>query len=181
MQSVCYGNINRICWYQHGWRHANHELRGKKEEFGKTRSKKAIAFDLDRGRKRLRQIMQDRFYPAFTPPWNRCSLTTLDMLVELNYQAISRDWNAVPVAPDKLPDFPVNVDLHTRKDVALAKGWQKLAADMERAIGGGYCGIMIHHRCMNDNAFRFLEVFLGKLVQSSVFHLVNVKELVAYE
>lgn len=181
LQSVCLRNNNRICWYQHGWRHTNHELRGKKQEFGSSRSKDAIALDLDRGRRRLLQIMQNRFYPAFTPPWNRCSQATLEEMIALKYKAISRNQGADPPAPGKLPDFPVNVDLHTRREVAPAKGWEKLAAEMKGAIAGGYCGIMIHHQRMNDNAFGFLEDFLGRLVQSPVFHLVNLKELVENE
>jgi hypothetical protein len=30
------------CWHQHGWRHRNHEPRGKKQEFGPFRSADAL-------------------------------------------------------------------------------------------------------------------------------------------
>ncbi len=177
LEKICQKNIKRICWYQHGWRHANHEIQGKKQEFGAVRSITNILHDLVQGRRRLRRLVKDLFYPAFTPPWNRCSQTTLEKLLTLEYQAISRYRGASPPAPSGLPDFPVNVDLHTRKEADPVEGWENLSKEMERAISGGYCGIMIHHRRMNGNAFAFLENLLEILLQSEVFHLVTLKDL----
>lgn len=178
LQKSCRCNAGRICWYQHGWRHTNHELRGKKQEFGPERSKEAVAQDLERGRRRLERIMLNRFYPAFTPPWNRCSQTTLEELIALDYRAVSRNQGARPSAPDILPEFYVNVDLHTRREKVPAEGWRNLTKEMEQALVAGYFGIMIHHQRMNDHAFGFLESFLKWLTQSSVFHLVNLSNLV---
>ena len=56
------------CWHQHGWRHHNHEPRGKKQEFGPARSPGALRRDLERGRRRLEALMGPSFFPVFTPP-----------------------------------------------------------------------------------------------------------------
>ena len=152
------------CWHQHGWRHANHEKMGKKQEFGPERSALEIGKDLVRGRRRLESLMGKDFYPVFTPPWNRCGLETLNQLKELGYHAVSRSAGSLPPPPEGLPDFQVNVDLHTRRDPDPGAGWQGLFTDIETAVGSGCCGIMIHHRLMNDAAYEFLGLFLTSIV-----------------
>ena len=170
-------NSGRWCWHQHGWRHINHETKGKKQEFGAARTAAAIKRDLAQGKKRLERIMGDRFYPVFTPPWNRCSRTTLELLKELGYAAVSRSRGSKTPLPGGLPDYNINVDLHTRKEKRPADGWKKLLAELGQAFTQKHCGIMLHHRMMNDAAFVFLEILLKKLVESPEFELVNFKDL----
>ncbi len=148
------------CWHQHGWSHANHQESGRKSEFGSQRSEQAIHSDLVRGRSRLRALLGPAFFPVFTPPWNRCSLATLQILAQLDFAAVSRTPGARPAAESLLPDLAVNVDLHTRKEQDPATGWQNLLHDLARATDSGRIGIMIHHQLMNDRAFAFLEMFL---------------------
>jgi hypothetical protein len=167
------------CWHQHGWRHLNHEVEGKKQEFGGSRSPSQIREDLVRGRHRLEIHMGEDFYPVFTAPWNRCSSITLELLKELGYHAVSRSKGSLPPAPEGLPDFQVNVDLHTRKEVDAEEGWDGLFAELKGALLSGLCGIMIHHRRMNDVAFDFLEVLLQKLSRHEGLRIVNFKDLVA--
>ena len=165
------------CWHQHGWRHVNHETRGKKQEFGPDRLASAIEHDLLRGRKRLEFLMGEDFYPAFTPPWNRCGQETLNHLKTMGYRAISRSRGATPPAPDGLPDVAVNADLHTRKDATPDEGWENLFAELEQAISGGFCGIMIHHQRMNNAAFDFLDLLLTLLGQHNNFMQVSLEKL----
>ncbi len=172
-------NPSRWCWYQHGWRHVNHEVEGKKQEFGAARSLSEIKQDLMRGKGRLEQLMGKAFSPVFTPPWNRCSADTLQVLKDLGYAAISRSSGSQPHSPGGLPDFYVNVDLHTRKEQNPAAGWHNLWLEFERAIASGYCGIMIHHQMMNHAAFDFLEILLKALVNHKKIHLFNFKDLVS--
>ncbi len=146
------------CWHHHGWRHMNHELTGKKQEFGPSRSEKELMHDLGRGKERLESILGKDFTQIFTPPWNRCSGDCMKGLMSLGYQGISRFENARPEAPEGLKDLSVNVDLHTLKASDPAIEWQMLMKQLEQAIGSGRCGIMIHHQRMNDNAFTFLEL-----------------------
>jgi peptidoglycan/xylan/chitin deacetylase (PgdA/CDA1 family) len=167
-----------LCWHQHGWRHVNHEPRGKKQEFGPARAYAAIQRDIQRGKARLETIIGRHFYPVFTPPWNRCSPDTLRIIQDLGYRAVSRSHPAPP-PPDGLTDFAVNLDLHTRKDGGGRRGWAHLLQDVENSLSGGRCGIMLHHRRMNDAAFDFLVILLEILVAHPRIRLVNFKHLPA--
>lgn len=151
------------CWHTHGWRHVNHEAVGRKSEFGPSRSAAEIHDDLKRGMQRLRNLLGDRFFPIFTPPWNRCSRATLECLSGVGYLAVSRDIGAVPSPPPSLVDIPIDVDLHTRKERSVPDGWKALFLQIEKAFRRGSCGFMIHHQRMNENAFRFLDDLLGIL------------------
>ena len=170
-------NPKRLCWFQHGWRHVNHEREGKKQEFGDARKPDDIRRDLDRGKTRLRQLMQARFFQIFTPPWNRCSSIALRELIALGYTAISRSYNSKPPSPRDLPDFYTNVDLHTRKEKNPASGWQNLFQELEQTLASNYCGIMIHHQLMNDAAFGFLEILLKALKNQNHMQLVHLGDL----
>jgi hypothetical protein len=177
IQGLCSKNSNLWCFYQHGWRHVNHELTGKKQEFGPARPTGEIEQDLMRGRKRLMFLMQDAFFPAFTPPWNRCSKETLDVLKTSGCQVISRSRGVSPRAPAGMPDFQVNVDLHTRKEHTAALGWKNLYAELATGITDGFCGIMIHHQRMNDNALNFLEGLLERMTAMDAFCFYHLKDL----
>ena len=174
------GRSSQWCWHQHGWRHINHEPTGKKLEFGPNRTAAQIKSDLIRGRRRLEALMGEDFYPVFTPPWNRCDLSTLILLKELGYHAVSSFGGSRPRPPDPLPDFHVNVDLHTRREQAPVSGWNGLFIDLKRALLSGFCGIMIHHQRMNQAAFEFLEVLLGVFSGCRDFSVVHFKDLVRF-
>ena len=169
---------NLWCWHQHGWQHQNHQTEGKCWEFGDQRTAGQIEADLVRGYRHLESMMGDNFFPAFTPPWNRCNLLTLDLLKKLGYYAVSRYQGSSPASTD-LPDLQVNVDLHTRKDPEADIGWIKLFRDIERALTDGMCGLMIHHNRMNHNAFEFLDLLLSALKQSRVC-LVGFQDLLRF-
>ncbi len=151
------------CWHQHGWRHLNHEVQGKKQEFGPARSDEQIVQDILSGRDKLSQILRDRFTPVFTPPWNRCDARTLSVLKYHGYQGISRHWRSLPSSSEELPDFPVRVDLHTRREAAPEAGWKALRKEFAVSAASGVCGVMIHHQRMNAAAFTFLELLLHTL------------------
>ncbi len=168
------------CWHQHGWRHKNHETRGKKQEFGTARPADVVRSDLTRGRTHLESILGNDFYPAFTPPWNRCGKETLRHLHALGYKAVSRSRGASPAAPEGLPDFQVNVDLHTRKERDPGEAWRALFAELRQAAATGLVGVMIHHQRMNDAAFHFLDILVRILCRSPDFQPVTLKELAEF-
>ena len=171
------GGSTQWCWHQHGWRHINHEPIGKKQEFGPTRTGPQMERDLLRGRRRLEALMDKDFYPVFTPPWNRCGRPALILLKELGYYAVSRNEDSQPSAPVQLPEFRVNVDLHTRKEQRPVEGWDGLFKDLEHALKSGFCGIMIHHQRMNRAAFEFLEIVLDVFSRSKDLSLVHFRDL----
>ena len=168
------------CWHQHGWRHANHERSGKKQEFGPSRPPAKASQEVRRGRDRLQTLMGRHFYPVFTPPWNRCSAETLAELVNLNFRAVSRSRNSQPPAPRCLPEFSVHVDLHTRKEPKEEDARNAALGELQQGMGDSLCGVMLHHRRMNDRAFAFLELLLEILVQNSRIELVNFRDLLGH-
>jgi len=161
IKSTAHKKKSLFCWHQNGWKHTNYEDSEVKQEFGPARSISEIIDDLEKGWVRLESVLGDDFYPAFTPPWNMCSETTLQLIRELKYNSISRFHGISPKAPNSLPEFPVNIDLHTRKETDPLRDWKKLINEIKATVSYGYCGIMLHHKYMNDNAFDFLELFLN--------------------
>lgn len=169
------------CWHQHGWRHANHEVVGKKQEFGSARPAEAVVGDLRKGRDRLRDLLGEDFYPAFTPPWNRCGPEALTGLVDLGFRALSRSDGAKPPSPPDLPEFPVNVDLHTRREADPETGWENFLSELQSAVSAGTAGIMLHHQRMNDAAVNFLDRLLPMIGGHSGFRVAGLPELAAAE
>ena len=177
IQSRALKSASLWCWHQHGWRHVNHEAGGKKQEFGSARKSSAIKNDLLKGRQRLEKILGNQFYPVFTPPWNRCSLDTLELLKESGYLAISRNCGALPASFAALPDHCMHIDLHTQKEQHPVVGWDRLFKTMTKDISTGRCGIMLHHQKMNSVAFDFLEILLKNIKKCKKIQLVNFKDL----
>lgn len=159
-------NNNQWYWHQHGRVHRNFETDGKKQEFGPARTRSEIQTSLTQGRKRLEHLLDKDFHPVFTPPWNRCGIDTLQSLVDLNYRAISRSKGAQPETIDFLPDYQVNVDLHTRREATPQLALDNLLKEIEQGVGSGLCGIMIHHQRMNSAALLLLDILLG-LIKSN--------------
>jgi hypothetical protein len=166
------------CWHQHGQVHHNFENEGKKQEFGPARPPAIIRSSLAQGRRRLEQLLAEDFLPVFTPPWNRCGEATLQALADLGYVAVSRSLGARPPTLPGLPDFQVNVDLHTRKESDPRQSFAKLLAEIEEGFASGRCGIMIHHQRMNGHALELLDLFLEKIAGNQQVQPVHFGDLV---
>ena len=164
-------------WAQHGWRHRNHAPEGKKEEFGPARPCGAKRRDLLLGFERLSSLVGEELLPIFVPPWNRCDEDTLTALRDLGFKALSRSLGARPVAPPNLPDYPVTVDLHTRKEENGKAGRLALLKELSEGLSRPLCGIMIHHQQMNEAAFAFLELLLQSLTPWRRARLVHLGDL----
>jgi peptidoglycan/xylan/chitin deacetylase (PgdA/CDA1 family) len=137
-----------ISWHQHGLAHANHESSERKHEFGPTRAGWLQRRDISEGQARLRDLLGDTD-PIFTPPWNRCTATTGHCLVELGFEALSRESRAETLAIPGLSEMPVNIDWFAHhKGVRLNHlEFSKLLAEV---IGrSGRVGLMLHHADMN--------------------------------
>jgi hypothetical protein len=79
----------RLFVLQHGWRHQNHAVDGKKSEFPRERSRPAVACDLATGRMRLVTLFEARALPVLAPPWNRFDCRFLSLLVDRGLSGIS--------------------------------------------------------------------------------------------
>ena len=170
-------HTSQWCWHQHGWLHRNHELEGKKQEFGPGRPATEQGADLLKGKERLLSIMGNTFSPFFTPPWNRCSLDTLLALQELQFTAVSRSTGATPLSPPGLPDLQINTDLHTRKEEHPEACLANLLLEFEQGLITGRSGIMIHHQRMNQTAFDFLALLLELIASHPSLHPVRFQEI----
>jgi predicted deacetylase len=152
--------------HQHGFAHLNHELVGRKSEFGEGRFWSWQRADLTAGRKVLKALFGERLDPIFTPPWNRCSAATPSLLAELGFGALSRSRSAP--AQDALHELPVDVDWCRHARQALAVGAEdtaeRAAAELAaRVEAGGPVGLMLHHAAMDAASLRQLVPLLDSL------------------
>lgn len=179
IQHLCDRQSSRWCWHQHGWTHTNHEPVGKKCEFGNSRAPADIEDDIFRGRKRLQTIIGAQVAPIFTPPWNRCSQSTLHILKNAGFKAVSRSSGATPDPTPLFADYQVNVDLHTRKEPDHTSCLSALCAELKQAASSGRIGIMIHHQRMNRNAFTVLESLLAFVAENELLQAVDFNHLLS--
>ncbi len=164
------------CWHMHGWTHGNHQRSGKKCEFGSDRSAAAIEKDIVRGRDRLESILGSAFYPVFTPPWNRCTATTAAILKKHGFKAVSRSFGEQKNHLC-LPDYCINVDLHTRKEADPLSARDGLRGEWRQAVNQGRIGVMIHHQLMSEDDFNRLEWLLKTASLSPMLHACSFADL----
>lgn len=163
------------CWHQHGWRHANHQRSGKKSEFGTDRDSSMLEADLLRGRERLESVLGPDFSPFFTPPWNRCSGRTLELLAVHGYHGVSRS-KGEQSGQTFLADFYINVDPHTRKEANADSALEALCQELHQAVEQNYISVMIHHQLMDKTAFALLDLLLTVLSQSGKVRVCSFAE-----
>jgi peptidoglycan/xylan/chitin deacetylase (PgdA/CDA1 family) len=177
MNELCDLSSPLWCWHQHGWQHHNHQTTGKKCEFGSDRLPASIQNDIVRGKTRLESLLGPQFTPFFTPPWNRCSPETLNQLHRAGFRGLSRDNGTKHAHHPQLPDFAVNVDLHTRREPEGHLGLAMLASELRSAAETGQIGFMIHHQRMNSNSFHLLEGLLGMINSNPALRPVHFSDL----
>ena len=141
--------------HQHGYAHANHELEGRKCEFGVSRSRDEQRADIAAGQSRLRELFGDRLDPFFTPPWNRCTRDTGECLVELGFTLLSREHRAEPLG--LLPELPVHLDVARLSPEELD---ERFAQHVDE---GGPVGVMFHHEVMEPEDMARADRLLGLL------------------
>lgn len=131
--------------HQHGCTHDNHESTGRKHEFGPSRDHGAQSADIARGQERMQLAFGSAYDNVFTPPWNRCTEVTADVLVERGFDVLSRDVTAGRFSHPQLAEVPVGIDwFGHRKGVRWS--WAELAERLAAAVAaGGPLGVMLHH------------------------------------
>ena len=161
-----------------GLQHANHQSAGRKCEFGDARSAAAQCEDLARGQALLAGWLGPRVQPWFTPPWNRCTTETAELLARLGFQALSRDRGAKP-AQDALPELPVDIDWsrHWREGGAPAVAEALALALRARAADGAALGLMLHHAVMSDEELRCLAALLANVSKHPRLHWRAMRDL----
>jgi peptidoglycan/xylan/chitin deacetylase (PgdA/CDA1 family) len=147
--------------HQHGYAHTNHQVEGRKCEFGSDRTAEAQRTDIEDGQRRLRALFGAALQPIFTPPWNRCTEDTGASLVALGIGVLSRDRTATPLGLDGLRELPVQVDWFAkRKGVPLGRDavGEQMAA---RALEPAPVGVMLHHAEMDTEDMNAMDELLA--------------------
>jgi hypothetical protein len=169
----------RLRVHQHGYAHLNHQLDGRKCEFGDQRSAVAQAGDVAHGRRRLLDQLGPLVDAVFTPPWNRCVDATAAALVAEGVEVLSRDATAPAFNRPDLAEVPVTVDWFGR-----AKGvrWTRpeLAGRLADAISApGPVGIMFHHAVTDADERQAVDEVLGLLAAHPAVRAATIAELAA--
>ncbi len=154
-----------VAVHQHGWAHANHQLAGRRSEFGSDRRANAQADDLVRGARLLAGLFGDHVDPFFTPPWNRCDAVTAELLPTLGYTVLSCDRSAPRRVVPGLQELPVAVDwVRQWRAGGPAALCHALTASMNDAeLDGSAFGLMLHHGEMSPEEFAALAELLTVL------------------
>ncbi|HWQ31542.1 MAG TPA: polysaccharide deacetylase [Blastocatellia bacterium] len=149
---------------QHGWQHVNHEPAGRKCEFGPSRSFDEQIKDISQGRAVLEAVFETAFFPAFTPPWNRCTNETAQALDELGFQVLSKDQCRLPAANYRFQEIPVTLDLYRWRQGPVMKAPAEIISDLSRQMReADRIGILLHHKVMDETAFEFLDLLTSEL------------------
>lgn len=151
---------------QHGWQHLNYENEGRKCEFGISRTFDQQLADISQGKRLLEDIFGDRFYPVFTPPWNRCTAATFAILDQLEFKVLSKDWDQQPVKGYRFQEISTTLDLFRwQGDPALKPPTEIVKTLIQQLDKLNPIGLLLHHKVMDDEAFCFLDWLLAYLTQ----------------
>lgn len=157
-------NRNLMEFHQHGWRHANHEETGRKCEFGPGRTYAEQYRDIARGKHLLETTFGECFFPAFTPPWNRCSETTFQVLDDLSFPVLSKDKGDVPVMGYRFREVSTSIDiLRWKGGVTLKPDREIVTGLIEQFDDNQPIGILLHHEVMDENAFGLVDELINIL------------------
>ncbi len=147
---------------QHGWLHLNHEKEGRKCEFGISRTFDQQWEDISKGKALLEKIFGEKFYPVFTPPWNRCTEETHHVLDRLGFRVFSKDKGERPVTRFSFKEISTTLDLYRWKGKPSMKSPEEIVESLTIQMREtGPVGILLHHKVMNEEAFHFLDALLG--------------------
>jgi hypothetical protein len=158
---------------QHGWMHSNHETEGRKCEFGRSRSFTQQLNDIAQGKAILEATFDELFFPAFTPPWNRCTTDTYRVLDELGFQVLSKDRGKDRLSEYRFAEISTTLDLYTWKAGARMKSAHEIIRELMAQLDSlPFVGLLLHHKVMTAEAFSFLDQILHELRHRSVvrFH-----------
>lgn len=153
--------------HQHGYAHCNHEVQGRKCEFGASRDYASQFQDLKAGREHLLDLLDSALDPIFTPPWNRCNDTTSACLLQIGFSTLSRNRGAAPLTGNKITELPIAIDWCGVRAKAH-QPWSDLAgaiASELRHADSKPIGLMLHHAVMEGEDLQQLQALLALLAE----------------
>lgn len=164
---------------QHGWQHVNHEVQGRKCEFGVSRSFDEQLADILLGKEVLERAFGNAFSPVFTPPWNRCTDVTHRALDQLGFQILSKLNSEPPVTGHCFREISVTLDLFRWKGGAAMKSPQEFVAELtSQLLALDTVGVMLHHKVMDEIAFELVRPVVSELRRSEAIQVHSFRSLV---
>jgi len=150
--------------HQHGFSHTNHEVAGRKCEFGLSRTYQEQYCDIQLGKMKLEAMLGDSALdPIFTPPWNRCTEATGKCLRELGFRVLSRDASAPPLAVSGLKELSISIDWFAKnhgKRLSFEAIGNLIASKVKQTQP---IGIMLHHELITEEERELLDDLLALL------------------
>ena len=178
LQRIAAHGRGQVGLHQHGFAHLNHETSGRKCEFGPSRSAAEQKAAIEAGHAIIAAAFGSLADRIFTPPWNRCTADTAKVLIELGFDALSRDWSATPFDLPDLIELPVSVDWCKMR--APGSSPDALAQRIAACLASSeHCGIMLHHAVMDVSDLSLLDSLLPILRQHPNARCVPMAELLA--
>jgi len=164
---------------QHGWLHLNHEKEERKCEFGPSRNFEEQFQDISKGKAILEDALAERFFPVFTPPWNRLTVDTFRALDELGFYVLSKDRGKQPVTGYGFREISTTLDLYRWKGGPTMKSPQEIVNDLiSQMANQRIIGLLLHHKVMDTPAYSFLDDLLRTLRRSSLIRFHSFHSLV---
>jgi hypothetical protein len=146
--------------HQHGFSHTNHEIFGRKCEFGNSRARQDQFRDIQLGKMKVEAMLGSALDPIFTPPWNRCTVITGKCLRDLGFRVLSRDTTAPSLKLSGLRELPISIDWFGKKN-GERLSFQSLGTLMANTVKQKQpVGIMMHHELMNEAERNLLDDLL---------------------
>jgi hypothetical protein len=142
-----------LAFHQHGFRHANHEREGRPCEFGPGRAADDQRRDIESGARLLAERLGETA-PIFTPPWNRCTVTTGRCLIELGFRGLARDSSADTLELEGLQELRVHLDWSRPRG---PRGELLAAVIREHRT----VGVMLHHADVGPDDRKSIEQLLA--------------------
>jgi len=149
---------------QHGLTHLNHEKEGRKCEFGPSRSLEQQFEDISKGKALLEKVFKDKFFPVFTPPWNRCTQDTLKALDRLGFKVFSKDKGKSRATGYAFEEISTTLDLYRWKGNPMMKSPEEIAEALVLQVKQDEpIGLLLHHKVMGAMEFALLDQLLSVL------------------
>lgn len=165
---------------QHGWMHSNHETEGRKCEFGVSRNFAAQYADIAQGKAKMDEAFGRNWHAVFTPPWNRCTLDTLQVLQQLGFKIFSKDRGVQLTTGYDFVEISTTLDLFQWQPKPAMKTPAVIERELIRQLQQGEpIGILLHHKVMDTAAFNYLSALLDELRRSPVVRFHTFESLLA--
>jgi peptidoglycan/xylan/chitin deacetylase (PgdA/CDA1 family) len=174
---------------QHGWRHVNRAVAGRKSEYPLGRSAVMVAAEIAAGQARLRALFGPRALPVLVPPWNRFAEEYLPLLPAAGIAGLSAmaSQRRVVATPHSMVGLDVHVDLVAwrgdRGFVGTAAALGGLIGQLRarrRADGAGDApplGILTHHLIMDGATAAFLDRLIAAASGHAAIRWAGLREM----